>query len=326
MTYLLLRKSLRESRVLLIGCAAAIFVFCWLRVWIVSRLSTDRFRAILDMLPSDLRRVFVFDIEWLTTYPGRISLAYQEMLVLASVSVWSIARGSDVVSGEVNRGTMEMLLAQPVSRSRILTTQSLVAVAGTAVLALSAWSGTCAGVYTTQVKEQVAPRLQLPVYLPGLGSELPLPFGPRQTRFVPMSDKVDVRVFLPASANLFALGAMMAGFTTLMSSWDRYRWRTIGIVTGILVAQLLLKVAGLAVERWHWLIYLSVLSAYEPEVHVRMASTTPDAYWTLFSADAQGNWTGFAPLAHDLLLLGVGTASYLAAALVFTRRDLPAPL
>ena len=31
----------------------------------------------------------------------------------------------------------------------------------------------------------------------------------------------------------FALGVFLVGFTTLMSAWDRYRWRTIGQVEGI---------------------------------------------------------------------------------------------
>lgn len=326
MMRLLFRKSIRESRWLLLGCAAAVFAFCWLRVWIVSRLSTDRFRAILEMLPGDWRRFLTVDFEWLITYPGRISLAYQELIVVLCVSVWSIARGSDVVSGEINRGTMEMLLAQPLSRTRIIITQSLVALLGAATLALSAWGGTCAGVYTTQVKEQVPVKLQLPLYVPGVGSQITWPLGGEKTRLVPMHQKVDVRLFIPASLNLFSLGAMIAGFTTLMSSWDRYRWRTIGLASVALVVQMLLKIAGMAVEGWQRLTYLSVLSAYEPEAHVRLADTSPDVLWTLWLVDAHGNWTGPAPLAHDLLLLGISAGSFVAACIVFSRRDLPAPL
>jgi hypothetical protein len=35
---------------------------------------------------------------------------------------------------------------------------------------------------------------------------------------------------------------------------------------------------------------------------------------------------GVGPLTYDLVLLGVGLVGYLAAAVVFVRRDLPAPL
>jgi ABC-2 type transport system permease protein len=322
----LLYKSVRESKWLFLGCAAAIFAFCWLRVWIVSRLSTERFRAILELLPGDWRRFLTIDFEWLITYHGRISLAYQELIVLLCVAVWSIARGSDVVSGEINRGTMEMLLAQPFSRGKILATQSFVALLGVAVLAFSAWSGTFAGVLSTAVKEPVTTKLQLPLYIPGIGTELELPLPTTKTVRVPMRQKVDMRVFLPATFNLFSLGVMISGLSTLMSSWDRYRWRTIGLVSGILIVQLLLKIAGMALEEWHWLTYLSILSAYEPESHARLADISPQLLTAFTLVGDDGRFTGFGPLAHNLLLLGVGSVSYISSFVIFSRRDLPAPL
>ena len=60
----------------------------------VSKLATDRFRAILEMLPGDWPGSSRFDLEWLITYPGRISLAYQELIVILCMAIWSIARGS----------------------------------------------------------------------------------------------------------------------------------------------------------------------------------------------------------------------------------------
>ena len=323
---LLFQKSIRESRWLFLGCAAAIFAFCWLRVWIVSRLSTERFRAILEMLPGDWKRFLTIDFEWLITYPGRISLAYQELIVIMCVAVWSIARGSDVVSGEINRGTMEMLLAQPFSRGKILATQSFVALSGCALLSLSAWGGTCAGVLTTAVKEPVATKLQLPFYVPGVGTEVTLPLPTTKTVRIPMRQRVDMRLFFPATVNLFCLGVMITGLSTLMSSWDRYRWRTIGLVSGILIAQLILKIAGMALEELHPLTYLSLLSAYEPESHVRLADVSPELMSSMWLAGEDGQFKGFGPLAHDLLLFGVGSISFIAASAIFSRRDLPAPL
>lgn len=322
----LLKKNVRECQWLLLACAAAIFAFCWLRVWMVGRLATDRFRAILEMLPNDWRRFLSVDLEWLITYPGRISLAYQELIVILCVAIWSIARGSDAVSGELNRGTLEMLLAQPLSRGRILFTQAVVTLCGVAILAAAAFGGTGAGVYTTKVKEDVSPHIAVPFYVPGIGTQVPLPFGKRTTRYAPMYHKVDMRLFLPATANLFALGVMIAGFSMLMSSWDRYRWRTIGIVTGVLVVQVMLKIAGMASESTRWLKYLSVLSAYEPEAFVRVADTMPHAAWSFIIYDAHGKWMSFGPLAYDLVLIGLGLASLAGAAVIFARRDLPAPL
>jgi ABC-2 type transport system permease protein len=226
----------------------------------------------------------------------------------------------------VNRGTMEMLLAQPLSRARILLTQVAVTLVGVGVLALSAHGGTAVGVYTTSVKEEIAPAISLPFYLPGVGTKISLPFGKPTVRYTPMREKVDLQLFVPATVNLFALGVMIAGFSTLMSSWDRYRWRTIGIVTGVLVVQVMLKVAGMASESTRWLKYLSVLSAYEPESFVRVADLHPERTWAVAMYDAQGAWEGFGPLASDLLLLGVGGVALAGAFAIFLKRDLPAPL
>ena len=48
--------------------------------------------------------------------------------------------------------------------------------------------------------------------------------------------------------NFFALGLFLAGLTTLVSSWDRYRWRTIGIVVTFYIAFTIVKIAGMAAD------------------------------------------------------------------------------
>jgi hypothetical protein len=48
--------------------------------------------------------------------------------------------------------------------------------------------------------------------------------------------------------------------------------------------------------------------------------------WAFVLTDTTGRWTGLGPLGYDLILLGLGLAAYLAATMIFCRRDLPAPL
>jgi len=55
--------------------------------------------------------------------------------------------------------------------------------------------------------------------------------------------------------------------------------------------------------------WLSVFNAYEPQ---RLVSGQADAWWLLAR--------------YDAVLLGLGMLGYLVGAVVFTRRDLPAPL
>ena len=324
MTRVLLRKCLQDAQWLFLGCWLSIFAFCWVRAWIVSRLDTDRFRAILDLLPDDWQRFTPVDFDWLITYEGRLSLAYDELIVVLCVAIWCIARGSDVVSGELGRGTMEMLLAQPLSRWQVISVPSIVTLFGIGLLALAAWLGTWVGIQTTTVKETVRASWDLPLPLPWIGDRIPIPFATERTVRTPRSEKVDAAVFLPATANLFALGVMIAGFTTLMSSWDRYRWRTIGIVTGVFIIQAIVKFVGLGIEELQWLLYCSALTPYEPEKFVQIANLRPDAAWHWLAASPTSSILELGPLGYHAIMAGIGLLSYLLATLIFLRRDLPA--
>jgi ABC-2 type transport system permease protein len=324
MTRVLLRKCLQDAQWLFAGCWLSIFAFCWVRAWIVSRLDTDRFRAILDLLPDDWQRFTPVDFDWLITYAGRLSLAYDELIVVLCVAIWCITRGSDVVSGELGRGTMEMLLAQPLSRWQVLSVPSGVTLVGIALLAGAAWLGTWVGMQTTTVKESVRASWDLPVPLPWIGDKVPIPFAAERTVRTPMTDKVDATVFLPATVNLLALGLMVAGFTTLMSSWDRYRWRTIGIVTGVFIIQAIVKFVGLGIIELEWLLYCSALTPYEPEKFVQIADLRPELAWNLLIVPADGSGVELGPMGYHAIMAGIGLLCYIGATVIFLRRDLPA--
>jgi len=326
MIHVLLRRRIDEAKWLLSACSIAMIWFCWVRVWLVSRIDTTRFQEILDLLPSDWQRFTSVDFAWLITYAGRLSLAYDEFVVVGCISIWAIARGSDCVSGELGRGTLEMLLAQPFSRTTVLVSQILVTIFGTAVLAFSAWFGTWLGIQATSVEKEVTAAWQLPIPLPLIGSEVPVPFAKPTKQQIPMRELVDGTLFIPASVSLFAFGMMIAGFTALMSSWDRYRWRTIGIVVGVFLEQTITKLIGMGTDDYHWLIYSSAFTAYEPEAFVRIADQMPESTWNLLLYDADGAWAGFGPLSNHLTMLTIGIVSFIGACVILRRRDLPAPL
>ena len=109
----LFKKFIAESAILFAACALALLAFCWFRVWIVGELDTTRFRQIVDMLPQDWRKFSPVDFDWLVSYLGRTALTLDEPMLMMFISIWAIVRGTDVVSGGLSRGTLEMVLAQP---------------------------------------------------------------------------------------------------------------------------------------------------------------------------------------------------------------------
>ncbi len=268
-------KNFREAWLLMLCCAAVLFLFHLLFVWLVSRMNLAIFEMFLQFgfQGINLPNLLPLPLELVATQRGMILLAYVDPVVLFTITVWAIARGSDAVSGEIDRGTMEMLAAQPVSRMAILFPQIVATTVGAIVICAACWLGTGFGLQVMNLKASVSP--------------------------------LD---YAPASLNLFTVTFFLAGFTTLVGSFHRSRWKTIGIAGAFCLIQLILKVVSRLSPDLEWLVYTTYLGAFEPG-------------WFL---DEFYGWS----LAWKYcgILAGLGLACYAAAMWVFSRRDLPAPL
>lgn len=323
MSRILIRKTFQDARWLLLACAGLLFAFAWIRVVIVSSMELYQFQRLARNLPEMVKRLSPVPLEELISYAGLIGFTYEEPVAYLIMAVWSISRGSDCVSGEIGRGTMEMLLAQPVSRLRYLVTHFGVTLFGVTLLALATHAGTHVGILSTAVKRPI-PSLPWSVTMvdgkPTLGAS-----EPRFT-YQPMRELVRPNVFWTATVNYACLGLFLTGITACMSAWDRYRWRTIGFVVGFYVIETIVELTGMAVDGYRWLLYLTFFSAYEPVAFATAAGEQPAAGWTFWAADSTGYLPDLGPLGCDLVLLVCGTAGLMAATLIFCRRDLPAPL
>ena len=153
MNLALTKKYFHESAILFIGLIIGVFTFCFFRVRVVGKLDTSQFQQIIDLLPKDWRKFADVDFDWLVSYLGRTSFTLDEPMLVLLISAWAIVRGSDVVSGELSRGTMEMFLAQPVSRRRVFVTHAVWTIIGLVALVLMSWLGMAVGVWTTVVEE-----------------------------------------------------------------------------------------------------------------------------------------------------------------------------
>jgi ABC-2 type transport system permease protein len=317
-----LKKCVLEVRLLFVAMAALLFAFCWMRVWIVSTLEMTSFASIMEKLWDKWGDFSAVPLKQLLSYTGRVALGFDEPIVVFGMSIFAISRGSDAVSGELGRGTMELLLAQPISRLQVLYSQALVTATCIALLCLATWGGMYAGIQTTSVKEAIPPPM---IRVPGLGA-IPLPFGTNEKIRVPMRDRVRPADMWPGAINLFALGFCLAGISTLVSACDRYRWRTIGIVAVFFVLELIFKIVGIAFKEMWPLKAFSIFTAYEPQKLVSIAANDPAHSWAIQYTAPASNVPELGPLGYYLVLLGIGLFAYLAAGIIFHRRDLPAPL
>ena len=266
-------KMFRDGWLQLAVSSILLVLFAWCFVWLMSLFDPGAMAAILNLLPKFVEPMLGVPLGKLASTAGRISVLYAHVVTLLICLGWALSRGSDLVSGEINRGTMDLLATLPVRRYTIVFASAVVTGLGAAELALSVWAGSWVGMKT--------------VKLPG-----PITAGE----------------FLPGVINLASMTFCLAGLTALASSLDRSRWRTIMVAGGFFVVSSVVKLIARLWTPGAWLGYLSCLSAFEPQKLVLLApEVTRSMAWR-----------------YNGTLLGLGLAGYCAAALVFSRRDIPA--
>lgn len=282
----------------------------------MGKLDTSQFQQIMDLLPKDWRKFAAVDFDWLVSYLGRTSFTLDEPMLVLLISAWAIVRGSDVVSGELSRGTMEMFLAQPVSRRRIFLTHAFWTVAGLVALTLTAWLAMAVGVWSTDVEETRYPEI----------FGLPLTFAEPTKTKVAMGTQVSPWMFLPGIINFFSLGFFLAAASSLVSAWDSFRWRTLGVMSAFYFANAGIKIFGMSLDEHRWVTHLSVFGFYSPANAIALTQDHWSHQWHLFQYNAAGEVLQSGPLLNNLVLLSLGVMAYALGTLRFERRDLPAPM
>jgi ABC-2 type transport system permease protein len=310
MTAILVRKFLRDVRTPLLVVALLLLGFECLWCKITQRITGQivPLLAAQQSLEEAQRRLFEGPGQILRSLIGgeRISLAraidvlsigYVHPLVQVLLCVWAIGHAAGAITGEIDRGTMELLLAQPVARARVVRAHVLVDCLTIPLLCLCLWTGTLIGVPLVGPIE-VAPQdvQKLP---PVLRREL----TPEQLRMDPLA-------CAPAVLNVAALLFAVSGYTLLLSAAGRFRGRVLGTAILLTLLQFLVNVVGQLWSVVEPLRPLTVFYYYQPQAII----LNPEWY-----ADGEV-WLRLG------VLLAVAAGGYLMALRVFRRRDLPAPL
>lgn len=315
----LFRRQLRDGAWLMAPCAVGVFLFCWLHVVVNSQVDMSLLKVLLDRVPDFVENLAPVPFKELMTYPVRLAMAYEEPMLQILMAVWCIARASDVVAGEIGRGTMELLLSQPIRRSWWLGTSTAVTLLGVLVISVASWGGSAVGIATSSVEQKMYPFLSL-----GRDTSRPLPGA--TTESIPMSLYVTPAQLLPCFSNYFALGVFVSGVGTLASVLDRHRWRVIGFVSGYYIVSQMTELLGRQLPRVHWLQYFSFLKAYDPARCVSAALKNSANTWSWLAVDGQGHIMHVGILTLDVCLVLAGVACLLIATWRFRHCDIAAPI
>jgi ABC-2 type transport system permease protein len=372
MTWALIRKLLRDVRVALVVVAFLLGAFqcLWYKI-------TDRIVGQLVPLFSELAGSAGVTIKYIEEKlfegPGKIirtlvggeqvdfsnvmdmlSIGYVHPLMQTIFCIWAVGRAAGAIAGETDRGTMELLLAQPVPRWRVILAHLCVDLLTIPVLCLSLWAGNSLGCWLVGPIQPRPPELKVkaqgpPVVAASSAGLLASPFGqgpllaasalaarvsvelpvdpgtmpkqPGPDREERARRRLEVRLldFGPALLVVGGLIFAISGYTMWLSAAGRFRWRVLGIAVLVTLLQFLVNVIGQMWDLVSPLRPLTIFYYYQPQKVILGQGWCVD-----FAV-----WNSGQPLARVpmlLVLYGVGLVGYALALCTFTRRDIPAPL
>jgi ABC-2 type transport system permease protein len=96
-------------------------------------------QAMMDAMPPELRAIFVTEGLDLSTPAGYLNMELFSFVLPLIVAGYGVAAGSAAIAGEEERGTLDLLLANPIPRWRVVVEKGMVLVLGMAVLVGAIW-------------------------------------------------------------------------------------------------------------------------------------------------------------------------------------------
>jgi len=133
-------------------------------------------------------------------------------------------------------------------------------------------------------------------------------------------------MYLPGALNLFSVAVFFAGFAAMCSAFDRYRWRSLGLMAAFFFINASMKVVGKGSERFSWMENVCVFGLYHPAGSIERFQAMPMSVFWLFRYRPDGSIASLGLLPNFLLPLLMAVIMYFIGLRYFERRDLPAAL
>ncbi len=242
--FALLRKHIHDTRGTLLLSAAALFALGWLFVWVTSLNESEILKA-LSSETEDNRFRWLRNMG-LAEQPLSVSIMmsfWTHPFILLIFAIWGISRGSIAVGAEVERGTLDLILSRPVSRTSYLLSHVLVVIFGLLILAFALAVGARIGAHYNFLR-------------------------------VP----IDFSTLVKPAINLAALGLPIYGYTLLISAVDHVRWRPTMVGSVLTLAGFIAWVVSVipVLQKYAWRVYLervSIFKLYNPVDDVSTAES-----------------------------------------------------
>lgn len=124
MNYNLLRQSFAERRVSLLIYAIGVAAYGIMILAIWPSMQNTGITELWDRYPESIKKAFGASINF-GTFDGFMTLEYFAQMWVIVMAAYAISVATGSLAGEIEKGTMELLLGQPISRRAIVVTRHL---------------------------------------------------------------------------------------------------------------------------------------------------------------------------------------------------------
>ncbi len=235
----LIRKSLREVWLMTLLCGVALAAFEAFLAYIFPTFTTGAAAQMLQMkfVQNIISGLLGTELGNSLNATTLNSFAWVHPLTFIIVWTHAITYWTRMPAGEIDRGSIDLLLSLPVSRSRVYLSETVV------------WL--CAGML---------------IMLMGLAGNL---FG---GLFIPPEQRVAPARLLIVVVNLFCLYASVGGMVSFVSAWCNRRGRAVGIAFGVVLTWFLMNFLAQFWPPAERVAFLSVVHYYRPLTILRDAA------------------------------------------------------
>ena len=77
-------------------------------------------QSYIENLPPEVRRAFVGEAEWYTTIEGFLAAEMYQFIIILLLGMYFAYAAASTIAGEVENGSLDLLLSHPVSRTRVV--------------------------------------------------------------------------------------------------------------------------------------------------------------------------------------------------------------
>ena len=251
-----------------------------------------------------------------------LSIVLVHPLTQVLIAFWAVGRGASALAGELERGTLELLLSQPVSRPKVAFSHAVFDLASWVLISVAFTSAAAAGAWwVSPLRERPLPaQLQAKLDQAKWWNWSPASLFRPAPLAKPESDrlKIEPERFLLAAPAVAALGWSVSGIAFAASAFGRSRMRVLGLVALMMALMFLINLLG---QLWEPLLVLRPLTVfyyYLPQEAMLGGTALVD--WAEWLGPGAAAFPGF------WVLVATGALGYLTGTFRFSTRDLPAPL